>query len=83
MPEDLEVWQHHLAVGGLIAFHDARLGQPDGVGLEGPTSVVDACVRPADSGWEIVEEVDSPSSFARRGAAMSHAVREATTSPER
>ena len=47
--------------GGLVAFHDARLGQPGGRGLPGPTAVVDGHLRAGAagaSGWEIIEELD-------------------------
>jgi len=65
--EDWEVWQHHVAPGGAVAFHDARAGRPGGVGSPGPTSVVDGVFRAAGSGWSIVEEVDSLV-VVRRGA---------------
>ncbi len=59
--EDWDVWHPHVRPGGAVAFHDARLGAPDGSGGAGPTSVVDALFRgtgpPPD--WELEAEVDS------------------------
>ncbi len=55
---DWELWSPLVGQGGLMLFHDARLGRPDGVGLPGPTAVVDGLVRTAP-GWEVVEEVDA------------------------
>jgi Methyltransferase domain len=59
--EDWEVWHPHVRLGGAVAFHDARLGQPGGGGSPGPTSVVDELFRSGEppSGWELVDEVDS------------------------
>jgi predicted O-methyltransferase YrrM len=57
--EDWEVWQGHVSPEGALAFHDARQGRPGGYGSPGPTGVVDDLFRGADSGWAIVEEVDS------------------------
>jgi predicted O-methyltransferase YrrM len=57
--EDWEVWQRHVRAGGAVAFHDARAGRPGGSGSPGPTSVVDDVFRTGDSGWAIVDEVDS------------------------
>jgi hypothetical protein len=43
-----------------MAFHDARLGQPDGWGSPGPTSVVDELFREQPpNGWRIAAEVDT------------------------
>jgi predicted O-methyltransferase YrrM len=50
---DWELWSPLVAQGGVMLFHDARLGRPGGVGLPGPTAVVDASVR-TDPAWEIV-----------------------------
>jgi predicted O-methyltransferase YrrM len=55
---DWEQWSPLVAPGGVVLFHDARHGRPGGVGLEGPTAVVDGAVRGA-AGWEVVEEVDA------------------------
>jgi predicted O-methyltransferase YrrM len=52
-------WSPFVAVGGRVAFHDARADRPGGRGLPGPTAVV--CERLRDSatpGWEIVAEAD-------------------------
>jgi predicted O-methyltransferase YrrM len=59
--EDWEAWRDHVAPGGAVAFHDARLGHGGGGGSPGPTSVVDEAFRDPrqDSGWTIVAEVDS------------------------
>jgi hypothetical protein len=62
---DWELWREFVRPGGLVAFHDARLGKPGGRGLPGPTAVVDRCLRAGPGaapgpppGWEIVEELD-------------------------
>jgi hypothetical protein len=57
---DWDVWHPHVAVGGHVLFHDARLGRPGGRGLPGPTAVVDSLFRGRDAipGWEIAAEVD-------------------------
>jgi predicted O-methyltransferase YrrM len=58
---DWDDWHGFVAPGGHVLFHDARLSQPGGRGLAGPTAVVDALVRgPGGSpdGWEIAAEVD-------------------------
>ena len=59
--EDWDVWHPHVRAGGAVAFHDARLGQPDGTGSPGPTGVVDELFRsPAPpSGWSLADEVDT------------------------
>jgi predicted O-methyltransferase YrrM len=65
--EDWEVWQRHVSPDGAVAFHDARLGRPDGGdGSPGPTEVVDQLFRSRNgagnvgtSGWVISDEVDS------------------------
>ena len=59
--EDWDVWHPHVRPGGTVAFHDARLGAPDGTGSPGPTSVVDDLFRlsgPPD-GWRLADEVDT------------------------
>jgi predicted O-methyltransferase YrrM len=58
--EDWEAWHRHVRRGGSLAFHDARLGEPEGRGSPGPTSVVNELFReqPPD-GWTILAEVDS------------------------
>jgi predicted O-methyltransferase YrrM len=55
---DWELWSPLVEQGGVVVFHDARLGRPDGVGLPGPTAVVDGAVRGAP-GWEVLDEVDA------------------------
>jgi predicted O-methyltransferase YrrM len=58
---DWDDWHGFVAPGGHVLFHDARLGQPGGRGLEGPTAVVDALLRGPDgppAGWAIAAEVD-------------------------
>ena len=57
---DWEAWHPHVAPGGHVLFHDARLGRPDGNGHPGPTAVVDRLFRGPDAvaGWEIAAEVD-------------------------
>lgn len=59
--EDWDVWHPHVRPGGFVAFHDARLGQPEGGGGPGPTSVVDELFRSSGSpsGWTIAEELDT------------------------
>jgi len=55
---DWELWSPLVAVDGVLLFHDARASRPDGIGLPGPTAVVDQLVRTAP-GWEIAEELDA------------------------
>jgi predicted O-methyltransferase YrrM len=58
--DDWEAWNRHIRPGGNVAFHDARDGQPDGVGSPGPTAVVDRLFREhPPAGWRIVDEKDS------------------------
>jgi predicted O-methyltransferase YrrM len=59
--EDWDVWHEHVELGGFVALHDARLGQPSGHGSPGPTSVVDSLFRAPGgvAGWSICEEIDS------------------------
>jgi predicted O-methyltransferase YrrM len=57
--EDWEVWHPHVAPGGAVAFHDARLGATGGTGSPGPTQVVHELFRRSDSDWTVVEEVDT------------------------
>jgi predicted O-methyltransferase YrrM len=59
--EDWEVWHPHVAPGGAVAFHDARLGRPGGTGGPGPTAVVTKLFREPDGaeGWRIEHEVDT------------------------
>ncbi len=57
---DWEGWHDFVVEGGTVLFHDARATQPGGVGLDGPTSVVDRLFRGprAIPGWEITAEAD-------------------------
>lgn len=57
---DWSSWSAFVVPGGHVLFHDARLGQPGGRGLPGPTAVVDRLFRGpgAIPGWEIAAEVD-------------------------
>jgi hypothetical protein len=56
---DWSSWQHFMAPGGRVAFHDARAEEPGGRGLPGPTAVVARHFRGAGTpGWEIVAEAD-------------------------
>jgi predicted O-methyltransferase YrrM len=66
---DWELWHPHVAAGGHVLFHDARLGREGGRGLPGPTAVVDRLFRGADAvaGWEIVAEVDRMVAVQRTG----------------
>jgi predicted O-methyltransferase YrrM len=59
--EDWNVWHPTVRTGGAVAFHDARLGAPDGTGSPGPTSVVNDLFRGsgAPDGWRVVHEVDT------------------------
>jgi predicted O-methyltransferase YrrM len=58
---DWDAWHRHVAPGGAMAFHDARLGQPQGGGSPGPTVVVDELFRGPrpPEGWSISAEVDT------------------------
>jgi hypothetical protein len=52
-------WSPFVAVGGSVAFHDARADQPGGRGLPGPTAVVAGHLRSgASPDWTIVAEAD-------------------------
>jgi predicted O-methyltransferase YrrM len=57
---DWDGWHGFVEPGGAVLFHDARMTQPGGRGLPGPTAVVDALFRGAGavSGWRIVAEAD-------------------------
>ncbi len=58
--EDWEVWHPHVKVGGHVAFHDARMGQPDGDGGPGPTQVIDELFRglAPPAGWRLERELE-------------------------
>jgi predicted O-methyltransferase YrrM len=56
---DWRSWQHFVAPGGRVVFHDARAEEPGGRGLPGPTAVVTRRFRGAGTpGWEIAAEAD-------------------------
>ena len=57
---DWEDWHGFVEPGGAMVFHDARLTQPGGRGLPGPTAVVDSLFRGAAAieGWSIAREAD-------------------------
>jgi predicted O-methyltransferase YrrM len=67
--EDWDVWHPHVRSGGAVAFHDARLGSPDGTGSPGPTSVVAELFREGEppDGWRLAGEVDSMVVLRRSG----------------
>ena len=58
---DWEQWSPWVEPGGVVGFHDARASQAAGVGLPGPTAVVDELFRGERRvpGWRIVHEVDA------------------------
>lgn len=59
---DWDAFSPHVAVGGVVIFHDARYGEPGGSDAgPGPTIVVDSLFRREQAlpGWRIVDEVDS------------------------
>ena len=52
-------WSPLVRVGGSVAFHDARAGDPGGRGLPGPTAVVRRRLRePGTPAWAVVAEAD-------------------------
>ena len=57
---DWEDWHGFVEPGGAVLFHDARLTQPGGRGLPGPTAVVDSLFRGphAVAGWSVAREAD-------------------------
>jgi predicted O-methyltransferase YrrM len=57
---DWELWHGFVEPGGMVAFHDARVGQPGGWGVDGPTAVVDRLFRDGGTpSWEIAAERDT------------------------
>jgi predicted O-methyltransferase YrrM len=57
---DWEAWSRWVEPGGVVAFHDAREGQPGGWGQPGPTAVVEELFRGRRlAGWAIVAERDT------------------------
>jgi hypothetical protein len=68
--EDWDVWHPHVRLGGVVAFHDARLDEPHGWGSPGATSVVNELFRPdPPAGWRMLAEVDSLVAVQRSQAA--------------
>jgi MMP 1-O-methyltransferase len=53
-------WSPFVVPGGAVVLHDARLSQPGGRGLPGPTAVADRLFRGPDAlaGWRILTEDD-------------------------
>jgi predicted O-methyltransferase YrrM len=66
---DWEAWQAFVVPGGVVVFHDAREGSPDGRGLPGPTAVVDRLFRGrgAIAGWKIARQADGAVAVQRDG----------------
>lgn len=61
-------WSGFVSVAGHVVFHDARLGQPGGRGLPGPSAVVEDHFRGAPTpGWEVVAEADRTVAVRRLG----------------
>jgi predicted O-methyltransferase YrrM len=57
---DWELWNLCVKPGGVVAFHDARLGLPGGGGDEGPTRVVNELFRAGRMPhWRILAERDT------------------------
>ncbi len=67
---DWDGFSPHVAVGGVVIFHDARADHPGGGDAgPGPTRVVNSLFRgdqPAP-GWRIIDEVDSSVAVERLG----------------
>jgi predicted O-methyltransferase YrrM len=56
---DWSAWNRFVAPDGRVVFHDARVGEPGGRGLPGPTAVVTRHFRGEGTpGWEIIAETD-------------------------
>jgi predicted O-methyltransferase YrrM len=58
--KDWDLWHPFVVEGGHVLFHDARVSQPGGRGLAGPTAVVDRLFRGprALPDWHITAEAD-------------------------
>ncbi|PIR20976.1 MAG: hypothetical protein COV45_03685 [Deltaproteobacteria bacterium CG11_big_fil_rev_8_21_14_0_20_47_16] len=61
---DWDKWHSHVVAGGIVMFHDARMGKPntdEWDGWPGPTRVVDELFRGDNKlpNWDIVEETGS------------------------
>jgi len=55
---DWLLWHEHVRLGGHVVFHDARLDQPGGRGLPGPTAVVERLRATMPAGWRLTAEAD-------------------------
>jgi predicted O-methyltransferase YrrM len=66
---DWSCWSPFVAPGGRVVFHDARLGEPCGRGLPGPSALVSARFRGARTpGWAIEAEADRSVAVQRAAA---------------
>lgn len=59
--QDWKQWSRYIVPGGIVIFHDARMGKSNGAywdGFEGPTLVIQDILSSAQfsSEWQIVEE---------------------------
>jgi hypothetical protein len=73
---DWDLFSPWVQPGGVVVFHDARMGKPGGEGLPGeggvpgPTELVDELFRKrAIPGWRIVAELDCMVAVERQTAA--------------
>lgn len=66
---DWEAWAPHVAAGGFVALHDARVAAPWVDASSGPARLL-ASLKD-DGGWGIVGEVDSLAILTRRGPGSS------------
>jgi predicted O-methyltransferase YrrM len=72
---DWELFSRWVTPGGVVVFHDARMGKPGGEGLPGdggvpgPTTIVDELFREPDplAGWAIESELDCTVAVRREG----------------
>ena len=72
---DWDRWHPLVAVGGRVAFHDARADRDGGRGLPGPTAVVARLRRDVlGAGWELAGEADRTVVLRRLDAAPSAGV---------
>jgi predicted O-methyltransferase YrrM len=73
--QDWELFSRWVNPGGVVVFHDARMGKPGGEGLPGdggvpgPTTIVDELFRGPDAiaDWRIHAELDCTVAVARVG----------------
>ncbi len=58
---DWDLWSSFVRPGGVVVFHDAREGLPDGGGLPGPSAVVNALFRDPGppAGWRVHSELET------------------------